>query len=24
VSNTDSGKDVRAKVVGPGTVRVDF
>ena len=24
VSNTDSGKDVRAKVVGPGVVRVDF
>lgn len=24
VSNTDSGKDLRAKVVGPGVVRVDF
>ena len=24
VSNTDSGKDVRGKVVGPGVVRVDF
>ncbi|HET6674111.1 MAG TPA: flagellar basal body P-ring formation chaperone FlgA [Nitrospiraceae bacterium] len=24
VSNTDSGKEVRAKVVGPGVVRVDF
>ena len=24
VSNTDSGKDVRAKVVGPGVVRVEF
>jgi flagella basal body P-ring formation protein FlgA len=24
VSNTDSGKDVRAKVIGPGVVRVEF
>lgn len=24
VSNTDSGKDVRATVIGPGVVRVDF
>ncbi|MFO0775913.1 MAG: flagellar basal body P-ring formation chaperone FlgA [Nitrospiraceae bacterium] len=24
VTNSDSGKDIRAKVVGPGTVRVDF
>jgi flagella basal body P-ring formation protein FlgA len=24
VTNQDSGKDLRAKVIGPGLVRVDF